>query len=89
MKKAFLDSLATTKKEINTTIPGMHGYKSIKEIVVIGSGKLLCSPCGGCRQRIREFANLEIKIHMCNTSGHLKTSTLEELLPYSFGPENL
>jgi len=26
---------------------------------------------------------------MCNTSGHLKTSTLEELLPDSFGPENL
>ena len=66
-----------------------QGHKSIKEIVIIGSGKLLCSPCGGCRQRIREFANLEVKIHMCNTSRHLKTSTLEELLPYSFGPENL
>tara|TARA_Y100000588_G_C13899724_1_gene772314 strand:- start:130 stop:546 length:417 start_codon:yes stop_codon:yes gene_type:complete len=66
-----------------------QGHKSIKEIVVIGSGKILCSPCGGCRQRIREFANLDVNIHMCNTEGHLKTSTLEELLPYSFGPENL
>ena len=66
-----------------------QGYKSIKEVVVIGSGDLLCSPCGGCRQRIREFASLNIKIHMCNVSGHIKTSTLEELLPDSFGPENL
>jgi len=66
-----------------------QGYKSIKEVVVIGSGDLLCSPCGGCRQRIREFASLNVKIHMCNGLGHMKTSTLEELLPNSFGPENL
>ena len=65
------------------------GYKKINEIVVIGSGWLLCSPCGGCRQRIREFASLDIKIHMCNEEGHMKTSTLEDLLPDSFGPENL
>ena len=66
-----------------------NGYTKIKEIVVIGSGNLLCSPCGGCRQRLREFASLDTLIHMCNINGHLKTSTLEELLPDSFGPENL
>ena len=65
------------------------GYKKINEIVVIGSGTLLCSPCGGCRQRIREFASLDVKIHMCNEEGHMKTSTLGDLLPDSFGPENL
>ncbi len=65
------------------------GYTKIKEVVVIGSGNLLCSPCGGCRQRLREFASLDTLIHMCNTDGHLKTSTLAELLPDSFGPENL
>ena len=65
------------------------GHKKIKEIVVIGSGDMLCSPCGGCRQRLREFASLETQIHMCNSDGHLKTSTLKELLPDSFGPENL
>ena len=65
------------------------GYTKIKEVVVIGSGDLLCSPCGGCRQRLREFASLNTLIHMCNKNGHLKTSTLAELLPDSFGPENL
>ena len=64
-------------------------FSKIKEVVVIGSGSLLCSPCGGCRQRLREFASLETQVHMCNSDGHLKTSTLKELLPDSFGPENL
>tara|TARA_Y100000741_G_scaffold327876_1_gene280748 strand:- start:16 stop:417 length:402 start_codon:yes stop_codon:yes gene_type:complete len=66
-----------------------QGFSKIKEVVVIGSGNLLCSPCGGCRQRLREFASLDVSIHMCNTDGHLKTSSLEQLLPDSFGPENL
>ena len=66
-----------------------NGFKQIKEVVVIGSGDLLCSPCGGCRQRLREFAALDVNIHMCNVDGYIKTSTLEDLLPYSFGPENL
>ena len=66
-----------------------QGYKNIVEIVVIGSGNKLCSPCGGCRQRLREFSQLDVPIHMCSVEGHIKTSTLGELLPDSFGPENL
>ena len=66
-----------------------QGFNKITEIVVIGSGNKLSSPCGGCRQRIREFASLNTPIHMCNVDGHLKTLTLDELLPNSFGPENL
>jgi len=66
-----------------------QGFSKIKEVLVIGSGNLLCSPCGGCRQRLREFASLDVNIHMCDSNGHLKTSTLQELLPDSFGPENL
>ena len=66
-----------------------QGFSNIIEVVVIGSGDILSSPCGGCRQRIREFASLDTPIHMCNIDGHLKTSTLAELLPDSFGPKNL
>jgi cytidine deaminase len=66
-----------------------QGFSNIIEVVVIGSGDILSSPCGGCRQRLREFASLNIPIHMCNINGHLKTLTLAELLPDSFGPENL
>ena len=66
-----------------------QGFSNIIEVVVIGSGDILASPCGGCRQRLREFASLDTPIHMCNINGHLKTLTLAELLPVSFGPENL
>jgi cytidine deaminase len=66
------------------------GGKSITEVVVIGNGDTLCTPCGGCRQKIREFAAPDVKIHCCTEDGDLiKTFTLEELLPFSFGPENL
>ena len=66
-----------------------QGDRFVAEVVVVGSGKLLCSPCGGCRQRLRQFASLSTPIHMCNENGYQKTLTLEELLPESFGPENL
>jgi cytidine deaminase len=50
----------------------------------------LCTPCGGCRQKIREFARGDIQIHCLTQEGKLiRTFTLDELLPASFGPENL
>ena len=68
----------------------MSGGRAITEMAVIGTGDLLCTPCGGCRQKIREFAKGDVKIHMCGEDGKLKqTFTLDELLPASFGPENL
>jgi cytidine deaminase len=65
------------------------GTLQIREIVVIGRGDGLCTPCGGCRQRIREFAAPETKVHVCGPEGLRRTFTREELLPASFGPENL
>lgn len=66
------------------------GGKRIAEVAVLGNGEDLCTPCGGCRQKIREFAKSDVKIHCCTEKGELlRTFTLEELLPASFGPENL
>ena len=68
----------------------MAGGKKITEVAVLGNGDTLCTPCGGCRQKIREFAGGEVKIHCCTETGKLlQTFTLEELLPASFGPEHL
>ena len=68
----------------------MSGARSIAEVAVIGGGEGLCTPCGGCRQKIREFAKGGVKIHVCGEDGKVKqTFTLDELLPASFGPENL
>jgi cytidine deaminase len=65
------------------------GAQQIREIVVVGRGDQLCTPCGGCRQRIREFAAPEVRIHVCGPEGLRRTYTRDELLPDSFGPENL
>src|SRR5437667_10161818 len=35
----------------------LGGERRIAEILVIGDGEGICTPCGGCRQRIREFAD--------------------------------
>ena len=68
----------------------MAGGTRIAEVAVLGNGDALCTPCGGCRQKIREFASGEVKIHCCTEQGTLlKTFTLNDLLPASFGPENL
>jgi cytidine deaminase len=65
------------------------GARQIREIVVIGDGAALCTPCGGCRQRIREFAATETTVHVCGPQGLRKSFTRDELLPESFGPDNL
>jgi len=65
------------------------GERIISEIIVVGKGKNLVTPCGGCRQKIREFATTETQIHVCDPQGLRKSYTIEQLLPDSFGPENL
>jgi xanthosine phosphorylase len=65
------------------------GETRIVEVAVIGTGRLLCTPCGGCRQRLREFASDDVKIRLCLDGAVKRTMTLGELLPLSFGPEHL
>ncbi|MCW6507412.1 cytidine deaminase [Lichenifustis flavocetrariae] len=67
----------------------LGGETRIAEILVIGEGDGLVTPCGGCRQRIREFASADTPIHIASLKGRRASFTLTELLPHSFGPENL
>lgn len=67
----------------------LGGDTKIREMVVMGDGEQLVSPCGSCRQRIREFGDPDTIIHICDKNGVRKSMTLDELLPVSFGPENL
>ena len=65
------------------------GGRRIKAVAVAGRGDLLCTPCGGCRQRIREFAEADIPIIICGEDGERARFTLAELLPHSFGPDHV
>jgi cytidine deaminase len=65
------------------------GERAITEVLVVTDGEQLGTCCGGCRQRLREFAALDTPIHVASEDGVRATFTLEQLLPYSFGPANL
>jgi cytidine deaminase len=71
------------------------GDDRISEILVLGwsddrpEAAALTTPCGGCRQRIREFADPATPVHVAGPEGIRRRFTLDELLPASFGPENL
>jgi cytidine deaminase len=67
----------------------LGGAKKITAVLVVGDGDQLCTPCGNCRQRIREFASTTTPVHIANDKGIRQSFTLAELLPHSFGPENL
>jgi homotetrameric cytidine deaminase len=65
------------------------GGGAIAEVVVAAPSRELCSPCGGCRQRLREFAADDAPIHLVDLERVRRTTSLGELLPLSFGPEHL
>lgn len=67
----------------------MAGGRHITAIAVAGKGDLLCTPCGGCRQRIREFAKPKTPILIAGEDGFKQSFTLDTLLPHSFGPDHL
>ena len=67
----------------------LAGENQIQEVVIAGPGEHLCTPCGGCRQKIREFATNETQIHVVTRSGEVSSFLFADLLPESFGPDCL
>ena len=65
------------------------GARRIKRIYVTGPGTAPVTPCGGCRQRIREFADQDVTVISHGVEGTPLSQTVAELLPHSFGPEYL
>lgn len=65
------------------------GARRIKRVYVTGPGSDPVTPCGACRQRIREFADSDVLITSHGVNGKPLTLSLEKLLPHSFGPEFL
>jgi len=65
------------------------GAKRIRRIYVTGNGVDPVTPCGGCRQRIREFAEPDTPIICHGVGGKPLVTSLGELLPNSFGPGHL
>ena len=67
----------------------LAGGRRATALLVVGEGPTLVTPCGGCRQKLREFAAPDTPVLVADGQGVQRWFTLEELLPHSFGPEHL
>jgi len=65
------------------------GDTRIAEVVVVADSEHPTTPCGGCRQKLREFAGPEVVVTMVTLEGRSLSMTMEQLLPGAFGPEHM
>lgn len=79
----------TSCAERNSIFHGVFlGERKIKAVAIAVPTDAFPSPCGACRQVIREFAQ-DCLVILVNGKGERKITSLKELLPESFGPEYL
>ena len=67
----------------------LAGSTRVRALVVVGAGPGWVTPCGGCRQKLREFALAGTPVIVANEVQVQARFTLARLLPESFGPEQL
>ncbi|NMG40401.1 cytidine deaminase [Chelativorans sp. ZYF759] len=67
----------------------MGGGGRITEIAVVAEKMDRITPCGGCRQRLAEFAGPEAKLHLCDGNGVVETLTMADILPLGFRGDDL
>ena len=84
---AYPQGLCAEAAAIGALVAG--GERKITEVLVRAKAGDVVTPCGGCRQRLREFAGDGTLIHLCSPDGLIQTVTLGMLLPMSFGPSHL
>ena len=69
----------------------MNGYKKsdFVSLAIAADTDEPCSPCGACRQVISELFPRDGEIILANLKGNIKTSNIEELLPFAFSGDDL
>ena len=69
----------------------LAGGSRVKAVLVAGAtaGASWTTPCGGCRQKLREFCAPETPILTASDEALGPAYTLAQLLPESFGPDHL
>ncbi len=67
----------------------MSGSRRVRGVLVVGTGGSWITPCGGCRQKLREFSDPDCAIISANLDALGPVHSMAQLLPHSFGPEHL
>jgi homotetrameric cytidine deaminase len=65
------------------------GERAVTAVAVVAEKLDVCPPCGGCRQRLKEFAAPDTPVYLGRPGGPLQTTTMAELLPLAFDEESL
>ncbi|WP_420862448.1 cytidine deaminase [Algirhabdus cladophorae] len=65
------------------------GQTQITEVLVIADSPKPVPPCGGCRQKLAEFAQADVRVTMANTQGTQVETTVGALLPGAFTPDHM
>lgn len=65
------------------------GRTEIAEVLVVADGPVLVTPCGGCRQKLSEFAVAQTPVVLADLDGERARTTVGDLLPGAFGPAHL
>lgn len=65
------------------------GERKLTEVAVIADSPRPVTPCGGCRQKIAEFAAPGAQVTMATLSGEKQVMTIGELLPGAFGVDHM
>ena len=65
------------------------GETELVEVAVIADSPSPVPPCGGCRQKIAEFAPPDAQVTLCTLDGQARVMTVAELLPGAFGAEHM
>ncbi|MGA9277477.1 cytidine deaminase [Ilumatobacter sp.] len=86
---AYPEGVCAEGGAISMMVVGSESTPTITDVVTVTGGDTPGTPCGGCRQKIREFADAETRVHATTVDGVVITVPLGELLPASFGPERL
>ncbi|TVR10927.1 MAG: cytidine deaminase [Salinarimonadaceae bacterium] len=66
------------------------GGSRIRDVAILGALDAETPPCGGCRQRLAEFADARTRVHLrAGPTGPIRSFALSDLLPVAFGPRSL
>lgn len=88
---AYPEGACAEASAISAMVAG--GCTEIAQIAIVKKGAknddAKVAPCGGCRQKINEFAGADVPIFVQGKDGALQSYTLGELLPIAFGKSNL
>jgi cytidine deaminase len=79
-------AICAERNAVAAMVAASPGDRSVSRVAVVSPDASPCFPCGACRQVLREFGCSEVIVE---EAGRMRSYRFEELLPHSFGPEDL